>query len=165
MTNIKFLKNVRTLPTVLVAVLLMVGCSQSRDTNTSPSMPFESTASVHDFMYWVLEPAADVIWDSAGFVITIEGEVDLQPTTQEGWDKVRNAATVVAESGNLLMLPGYRADDQDWVEYSAGIIAAGKMARSAAQAQDADALFDAGGALYNVCRACHNKYIVEPSGL
>ena len=51
-------------------------------------MPYQATASVHDFMYWVLEPAADGIWDSAGFIVTIEGEVDLQPTTQEGWDEV-----------------------------------------------------------------------------
>ena len=77
-------------------------------------MPYQPTASIHDFMYWVLEPAADGIWDSAGFILTEAGEQDPQPTTQEGWDHVRNSATLVAEAGNLLMLPGYRADDADW---------------------------------------------------
>ena len=142
-----------------LAIILASGCAEDAPSET---IDFQTTSSVHDFMYWVLEPAADVIWDSAGYVITAEGEVDLQPTTQDGWDKVRNAATVVAEAGNLMMLPGYRADTGDWVEYAAGITRAGLVAREAAFAQDADALFDAGGQLYNVCRACHNRYIVEP---
>ena len=111
-------------------------------------------------MVWMLEPAADVLWDSAGYVITEEGEQDLQPTTQEGWNEVRNAATVVAESGNLLMMPGY-AVAGDWMEYSQALVAAGITARDAAIAQDADALFEAGARLYNVCRACHNRYINE----
>lgn len=128
-------------------------------------MPYQATVSMRNFMVWVMEPAADVLWDSAGFIITEEGEQDLQPTTQQGWDNVRNAATVVAETGNLLMMPGYRADEADWVEYAAGITRAALQAREAAIAQDADALFDAGGALYNVCRACHNKYIIESDGM
>ncbi len=141
-----------------VALALLAGCGEPPNTET---IPYQATSTIHDFMVWGMEPAADVIWGSAGFILTEEGEVDLQPTTQEGWDAVRNAATVVAETGNLLMTPGYRADTDDWVEYSAGIIRAGLKAREAAMAQDADALFDAGGQLYNVCRACHNKYIIE----
>ncbi len=141
---------------VLAVMLLVTGCGQPAE----PATAYKPTASVHDFMVWMLEPAADVIWDSAGFILTAEGEVDLQPTTQEGWDHVRNSATMVAESGNLLMMPGYAAPG-DWMEYAAGLVAAGELARQAAQAQDADALFDAGGQIYNVCRACHNRYIIE----
>ena len=146
---------------VLVSLLVIAavgGCTEQ----AKVEMPYEATSSVHDFMYWVLEPAADGIWDSAGFILTEEGEQDLQPTDQAGWDAVRNSATLVAEAGNLLMMPGYRADEGDWVEYSQGLIRAGLVAREAALAKDADALFDAGGAIYNVCRACHSKYIVEP---
>lgn len=142
----------------LLIVLCLSACSEPGES----AMPYQSTSTMHDFMYWVLEPAADVIWDSAGVIITEEGETDLRPTTQEGWDHVRNSATVVAEAGNLLMMPGYRADEADWVEYSSGLIRAGLQARKAAMAQDADALFDAGGAIYNVCRACHNKYATLP---
>ncbi len=144
--------------TILPATaLLLGGCGGAEPPAVSAA--YQATASVHDFMYWVLEPAADVIWDSAGFILTEDGEVDLQPTTQEGWDAVRNGATVVAEAGNLLMMPGYRVEEADWIEYSSGLIAAGLAARAAAEAQDADALFDAGGRVYNVCRACHNKYV------
>ena len=138
--------------------MVLTGCAETEEA----PIPYQTTATIHDFMYWALEPAADVIWSSAGVIITEEGETDLRPTTQEGWDHVRNSATVVAESGNLLMMPGYRADEEDWIEYSAALVKAGLKARDAAMAQDADALFDAGGAIYNVCRACHNKYALMP---
>lgn len=142
---------------VTSVLLVAIGCAEEQ----KPPPPYQATVSMHDFMYWVLEPAADGIWDSAGFVLTEEGEQDLQPTTQAGWDAVRNSATLVAEAGNLLMLPVYRADDEDWVEYAQGLITTGLQAREAAMNKDADALFDAGGAIYNVCRACHNRYVVE----
>jgi hypothetical protein len=147
----------RALLCLLTLVSVAAGCGQVEE--TAP-LAFTPTGSVLEFMNWHLEPAADVLWDSAGFILTEEGEQDLQPTTSEGWDHVRNAATVVAESGNLLMMPGY-AVDSDWMEYAQGLVAAGINARQAAQDKDADALFEAGARLYNVCLACHNRYIIQ----
>ncbi|MEX2327237.1 MAG: hypothetical protein WD558_05875, partial [Pseudomonadales bacterium] len=112
-------------------------------------------------MALVLEPAADVIWDSAGFVSTQDGEVDLAPTTDEGWFAVQQAAAVVTETGNLLLMPGRAVDSQDWAEISRGLVAAGERAMAAAEAQDAEALFNVGGALYNVCLSCHQLYWAE----
>ena len=135
----------------------LTGCSggSEQPLNTQPS------GSVYQMMTHYLEPAADKIWDSAGFVITVDGEVDLQPTTTEGWFAVEHAATVVAEGGNLLMLDGYAADGADWAEYAQGLRRAALKARTAAEQQDADALFAAGGEIYSVCRACHNRYMNE----
>ncbi len=144
----------------LVTLVCLAGCAQPEE--QSP-VQFKATASVHELMVWLLEPAADVLWDSAGYVITEAGEQDLQPTTDEGWDAVRNNATTVAEAGNLLMMPGYAADNGDWMEYAEGLIAAGIGAREAAQARDADALFQAGARVYSVCLACHNRYMIEPA--
>lgn len=144
----------------LAAWVLLVGLAACGQAQQEQAIPFKPTANMHEFMVWGLEPAADVIWDNAGYVITLDGEQDLQPTTQTGWDHVRNAATMVAEAGNLLMMPGYAADTGDWVEYSAGLVNAGIRAREAAQAEDADALFEAGANLYSVCLACHNRYMV-----
>ena len=110
-------------------------------------------------MEWILDPAADVIWDSAGFIITADGETDLRPTTDEGWERVRNSAAVVAETGNLLMMPG-RSSGPDWVAYAQGLTEAGVVAMAAAEARDAEALFDAGGQVYQACRACHEQYMV-----
>lgn len=110
-------------------------------------------------MEWILDPAADLIWDSAGFVITAQGEADLAPTTQAGWEQVRNSAAVVAETGNLLLMPG-RVGGPDWVRYAQRLTAAAEAAMAAAEKHDAEALFDAGGELYQACRACHDQYMV-----
>ena len=124
---------------------------------------YQEVVDVAQLMEWILEPAAEVIWDSAGAVITADGEVDLAPVDDAGWDAVRNAAAVVAESGNLLLMPSRARDLDDWMEYSQGMVAVGRRVMAAADARDADALFDVGGQLYNVCVACHQQYwVVDP---
>ena len=135
----------------------LVGCSSGSE----QAVKTQPTGSVYQMMTHYLEPAADTIWGSAGFVITADGEVDLQPTTDDGWFAVEHAATVVAEGGNLLMLEGYAVDRDDWVEYAQGLSRAALKARTAAEQQDADLLFAAGGEVYSVCKACHNRYINE----
>jgi putative intracellular protease/amidase len=150
-------KQMRVITAAIVLTLNLSGC-----TGEAPqASQTQVTGSVYHMMTHYLEPAADKIWDSAGFVITVDEEIDLQPTTDEGWFAVEHAAVVVAEGGNLLMLNGYAADQADWAEYSKGLTRAALKARDAAEQQDADALFAAGGEIYSVCKACHNRYIVE----
>ena len=136
---------------------LALALSACQQQEAPPPAPFTLSANVQQSMLWILEPAADVIWDSAGFVIDESGETDLSPTTEEAWNQVLYAAATLSESGNLLMLPG-RSSGDDWNEYARGLVEAGKRARDAAEARDADALFDAGGQVYQVCRACHDQY-------
>jgi hypothetical protein len=142
-------------------LLLLAGCGQDSATSaTDISAKYQPVTDIRETMLWILEPASDVLWDSAGTIITEEGERELAPTTDEGWQHVINSAAIVAETGNLLMMPS-RAVGADWVEYSAGLTAAATMAITAAQNQDSDALFDAGGRIYQVCKACHSQYLVE----
>lgn len=122
--------------------------------------PYQVVTNIQQTMMWILDPAADVIWDSAGTIITAQGSEELAPTTEEGWAEVVNAAAVLTEAGNLLMMPGRAAGD-DWIEYSRGLVDAGQLALKAAEAQDSDALFDAGGRIFQVCKACHAQYWVE----
>jgi hypothetical protein len=136
------------------------GCEPAADSTTAdtPGADFRPVVNQLQFMVWVLEPAADVVWDSAGSIITIDGEEDLAPQTDEEWSHVRNQAAVIAEAGNLLMLPGRAIDDGAWMEYSGGLREAGIRLMKAAEVQDADELFDAGAGLYQVCLACHMTY-------
>lgn len=142
--------------TSLLVVFQLVACGQE-ETIVSPNN-YRAVADVKQIMLWVLDPSTDVIWESAGSIITIEGEQDLTPTTVEQWQNVVHSAAIVAESGNLLMMPG-RAQGDDWLEYSRGLIEAGTQALEAAQSQDGKALFDAGGQIYQVCKACHDQYM------
>jgi mono/diheme cytochrome c family protein len=70
---------------------------------------------------------------------------------------VRKHAAIVAETGNLLMLPG-RAAGPDWIAYAQGLHTTARQALAAAEARDADALFEAGGQIYQACVACHAQY-------
>lgn len=140
---------------VLAGVLLVAGCGDE-----PPAPPFDPVLDDHQIMSWVLDPATDVIWGAAGEVITESGVQDLAPVDQQGWDTVRNAAATVTEAGNLLMLPG-RSRGADWDEFARGIVLIGQRAIAAAEARDDQALFDAGGQLYNVCVACHQVYMLD----
>ena len=142
-------------------LVFLSGCGSAEDrVGSDREVRYRPVASVKQLMESVLDPAADVVWDSAGFVITAEGETDLQPTTPEGWLRVQNSAVVLAESGNLLMLPG-RSAGPDWISHATALAEAGRAAVSAAEARDAEALFDAGGVVYQACRACHVQFMVS----
>jgi hypothetical protein len=145
------------------ALFLASGCDSGGNPlppiEAQPAPAYRPVVDLRQTMEWILDPAADVIWDSAGFVITAQGETDLAPTTDEGWEHVRNSAAVVAETGNLLMMPG-RSAGPAWEAFARGLIAAGEVAIAAAEAHDSTALFDAGGQIYQVCRGCHEQYLV-----
>ncbi len=155
---------------VVFALVLASGCDSDANlgppTEAQPAPAYRPVVNVRQTMEWILDPAVDVIWDSAGFIITAEGETDLAPTTDEGWDHVRNSAAVVAETGNLLLMhggsaaPASIAPGPDWDAFARALAGAGETAIAAAEARDAAALFDAGGQIYQVCRACHQQYLV-----
>ena len=89
----------------LIGLLLITICAACAEQESQQGLP-KATGSTYQMMTSYLEPAADKIWGSAGLIITEDGEVDLRPTTEEGWLNVINAATVVAEGGNLLLING-----------------------------------------------------------
>ena len=121
----------------------------------------EGHTDIHDVMAYVLDPAAESIWDSAGYVITEEGEVNLAPTDQEGWDKVKNGAKVISESSYLLSMPERALDQTQWVALSMALKGMGERAFKAAENEDAEDLFKIGAELYQVCVACHQTYWIK----
>ncbi len=121
----------------------------------------EEDSEVHDLMAYVLDPAAEAIWDSAGFVITEEGETNLAPTNQEGWDKVKHGAKVISESSYLLSMPERAVDQAQWVALSMALKGMGEKAFKAAENEDSEALFEIGAELYQLCVACHQIYWIK----
>jgi len=115
-------------------------------------------SEIHDLMAYLLNPAAEAIWDSAGYVITEEGEFNLEPTDQEGWDRVKHGAKVISESSYLLSMPSRAVDDAQWVALSMALKRMGERAFEAAENEDSEELFKVGADLYQVCVACHQTY-------
>jgi hypothetical protein len=121
---------------------------------------YTAVADVRELMASVIDPSTDVIWDAVGTIITVAGTEERMPKNDEEWAAVRRAAFVVAESGNLLLMPGRVPDDPDWVKMSKALIEVGSRAIKAADAKDKEALFAAGGEIYVVCSACHEKFMI-----
>ena len=121
----------------------------------------EDHSDVHDLMAYVLDPAAEVIWDSAGYIITEEGEFNLEPTDEEGWIKVKYGAKVISESSFLLSLPDRAVDQTQWIALSTMLKGIGESAFKAAENQDSEELFKIGAELYQVCVACHQAYWIK----
>ena len=58
----------------------------------------------------MIDPAADVLWDSVAYIATPKGIEDRQPRTDDEWKTVRNSAITLIEAANLLSMPGRRVD-------------------------------------------------------
>ena len=121
----------------------------------------EDHSEIHDLMAHLLDPAAEAIWDSAGFVITEEGEFSLKPKNQEEWDKVLYGAKVISESAFLLSRPEISKNRKDWIAVSGLLKVVGDKAFEAAERQDVEELFKVGADLYQVCVACHQTYMTD----
>lgn len=144
---------------IALTILLLAGCGSSEQ---GKSTPYRPTTEMMDLMNWILDPSADVIWGNSGWELTAEGERELFPETNAEWDKMVHAAATIAESGNLLMMPGREngvdGRGEDWIAYSQALVDTGNQLIEASQAQDKQAIFDIGGQLYRVCVACHQRY-------
>ena len=124
---------------------------------------FVPVASVKEIMVEVLEPAADGYWDAVGSVSDKSGITEHAPRSEAEWTTVRNNATVIAESGNLLLMDPRARDAGDWATFSRELVAVGVRARAAAEARDAVRVFDVGAELYEACTNCHARYVVSPA--
>ena len=143
----------------LLGFLVLVGCSNEQSEELAAAEAVYNTQlDTQQIMSLVLEPASDILWDSAGWVMDAAGYEDLYPTTDEGWDFVRAQAAIVVESGNMLALPGRAEDNDAWMIYSEGLSEAGLLAMKAAAEQNEEDFFQAGAQIYSVCTACHQAY-------
>jgi hypothetical protein len=151
----------RAIVVCLSLVVVSAGCSSA-----SAPPPYQPVADVKTLMANIMEPAAEVYWDAVGIIVDDKGEQQIEPKTVEEWEAVRNAAYVVAESGNLLMMPTRAKDGGEWMDASRLMIEAARKAIRAAESRDKDAVFDVGAEMYDSCTNCHAKYspdIVRPN--
>src|SRR5262245_4181624 len=133
-----------------VAALLATACARQ------PT--FKPVASVKQLMEASIHPASEVVFEAVGTIVSASGVEEIAPKNDEEWENVQNNALILAESGNLLMMGDRAKDKGDWMKMSQALIDAGTIAANAASAKNADALFQAGGQVYEACSQCHTKY-------
>ena len=151
----------KTTRRILLVAPLVLGACVADSTDSGEAVPYELVADVGQLMATILEPASDFYWDAVGWIIDENGTLEIAPSSDEEWELVRNAAYVMAESGNLLMMQGRGANDEAWRAMSLAMVQVGRLAIEAAEAKNILAVFDAGAEVYAVCTSCHVAYALE----
>ncbi len=139
---------------ITIAVLLLAAAvplsqtASAGQAGTPQAGPIQSVSTMSELMVKVIYPASDAI-----FYITTR-----EPKTEAEWVELQGKALMVAESANLLMMPG-RARDQDrWMADATLMLDAGRAAFRAAKAKDMGALDALNDQLYTSCTSCHQHY-------
>jgi len=123
--------------------------------------PLRLHADLKQLMASVVDPAADVVWESVGTIYTPEGTEEIRPRSDDEWARVSQAAWVLTESANSLMIGNRPKDTGDWMRFAQEFSDASLKAARAADAHDAEALFTAGSDVYLACTACHTQYNID----
>lgn len=145
----------------LAAALLLTSCKGGSERSADAVEP--NYTKVHDIkqlMAVVVQPQAEVFWQSAGVVIDETGQRELRPTTDEGWLQVQSAAATVTEMGNLLQTPLYATGrGKDWMQFAKGLSEIGQRAEKVAKDRAGEEeILKVSETMYNVCSACHQTY-------
>lgn len=174
---------------------LLAGCDQAGESGqaasstappapaTAPAQPFNTQATIRDVMNTLIDPHADALWQSVGFVISEAGIEEFWPQTEEEWLALRRSAISIIEGANALMIPGrsvaapgastefpeyeYEPDevqaklDEDWTSwlgFAQGLQQVTLQALSEIDQRDTAGLSEVGGAIDQACEACHSQY-------
>ena len=145
---------------VLIPALGLFACKEAPPPPPPPppAPPFHTILDLKQFMKLVIDPATDGVWDSVKTIVTKKGTEEIRPKTDEQWAAVVSSAATVAEAANLLMLDGRALDKNEWMTAARRLTDTAEKAMKAAEAKDPDAVFAAGGEIYEACRGCHLRY-------
>ena len=156
---------------LVLAVYGLALIAQTPSTNAAQ----EVKADLNQLMRGVLYPAANVV-----FFAQAENPGDAKPNTGQdpsmstdpltstfgGWLAVENAALALAESANLLLIPGRTCangapapiTDPAWATFVQQVRDASMKAYKAAQAKDQDKMIELSETLSAACAGCHRKW-------
>jgi hypothetical protein len=146
---------------VLIAVVAALAASLTtaaivRQPGRSGSPEVAPVATVRDLMR-MLDPSADAIWGSVGFVVTLDGETEIAPADEEEWVRLEAHALTLIGAGRLLEYSGPGADDV-WNARARALSEAGRLALAAVRARDKEAVMSAGEQITITCDTCHQSY-------
>ena len=141
----------------IVFCLLTTSCALNQNDQGHSEMAL----TTRQVMNWVLDPNADLIWNSAGFEITADGVEDLAPASDEQWLAVRNSSAAIIEVGNILLMPTHYRDDAAWSRWVRDLQSTGMQLLATAESRDSTRLFSLGGELFEACQSCHDHYITQ----
>ena len=94
------------------------------------------------------------------------------PQNEKEWNAYEGRMLMLAEAGNLLMMPGRARDQERWMRDARMMVDVGAAVLKAAKARDVSAIEKLNDQLYNACVVCHQDYrpnyrtrVPDPDGL
>ena len=173
--------------TVVLSALVLAAAGCNKRDEPAPQLQFRPTATVKDIMTSIIDPEADVLWNSVATIVSVKGTEERAPRTDEEWAAVRRSAVQLVEATNLLRVPGRHVarpgeksenprielqpetiqkmiaeDPAAWGALVDRLHDAAVPALNAIDAKNAKGLFDAGEHIEHACEACHQRYWYPP---
>jgi hypothetical protein len=150
-------------------------CALSVVAQTPPANADQQVhADLNQLMRGALYPAANVV-----FVSQVDDPEELKKTGRDpamstdplnaafgGWVAVENAALTLAESANLMTIPGRSCSngvpvpmkDAAWAAFVQQLRDGGMKAYQAAKTKDQDKMIEASNAVNASCEGCHRRF-------
>jgi len=125
-----------------VLVLLLVSAAFAQ----APT--FQPAGTMSQLMVDIIYPASDAI-----FYAFRE-----PPKNEHEWNILQGQALIVAESGNLLMMPSRARDQDKWMADAKLLVEVGAAAYKAAKAKNLDGINALNQQLNDACVTCHQDY-------
>lgn len=134
---------------VVIGVGLSAACApKPPSTEATVAAPaIENLATTRQVMLGLTIPASDVLFQVS------------EPPDDAAWDRIVANAVMLAESGNMLLTGARDLSQPEWTQHARELVARSKVAADAAARHDVDAVLEAGNGIYEVCEACHVKYM------
>src|SRR5437867_3982175 len=82
---------------------VVAACNRAQAPSSSTLRP---TATIKDIMDSMVDPSADVLWESVATIVSAAGTEERQPRTDEEWANVHRRAVELVEATNLLLIEG-----------------------------------------------------------
>lgn len=164
----------------VLCFVVLSSCNRAPGTPPPPQPNYRLTASIQDLMQAMVDPQADILWQSVATIITRAGVEERQPRTDEEWAAVRNAAVTIAEASNLLQMPGrivarpgvksqnpgielepeqiakiIEGNPEQWVKHTAALHDIAVETIKEIDARNVQGLLDVGEKLDSACENCH----------
>lgn len=128
------------------AMTIAVAASLAQAGSDRP--PTRNVGSMSDLMVKIIYPASDALF-------YIESRT---PKTDAEWTVLEGQALMVAESANLLMMPGRARDQKQWMADAKLMLDVGADALKFAKVRNVEAIAGLSDRLYESCTSCHKHY-------
>jgi hypothetical protein len=110
--------------------------------------PTRNVGSMSELMVKIIYPTSDALF-------YVESRT---PKTEAEWATLEGQALMLAESANLLMMPGRARDQKQWMADARLMLDAGAAAVKAVKSKNVEQISALSDQLLESCTSCHRHY-------